>query len=491
MKYDAIIIGAGLSGLTCALLLARSGQRVLVLEQHPRPAPVVSGFHRGGLYFDSGFHYAGGLGEGGPLQLFFRHLGIADKLQTFPFDCSGFDQLRIAATGETITIPVGFDNIRIALAERFPAAAVEVRAFLTEIERKWRDFPYLDLDGNLADFAMDLVHGVSLAERLATFSAFPLLQSAFSFHSLLYGVPPVDAPLSLNAQVTGSYFHSVHGIVGGGEKLIEVLLGLLTSAGAEIRCQSEVIEVLSAAGKSSGVRLTSGEKFAANRVIATFNPALLPALLPPGVLRPAYLKRLNNLRQTSSAYIVFARSESSLEFLRGRNLFVQQQAGIAPAAAALPLVQRPFYLAGADQGQERAIQGLIGIIPAPFEEMLPWESLGRKRSAAYRLWKERMSGQLLELLGKSCPELTGLELVELATPLTLRDYSRAPQGAIYGVGRWLGQYNPHPVTRLPGLFLAGQALTAPGLLGAVVSGYLTCGMVLGHERLRGELKACR
>jgi all-trans-retinol 13,14-reductase len=490
-QYDVIIIGAGLSGLTCGLLLARGGRRVLVLEQHSQAAPVVRGFRRAGLYFDSGFHYAGGLGDGGPLQLFFRHLGLTDKLRLFPFDPQGFDQLRIAASGETLVLPVGFERIREALSERFPAVATEIAAYLSEIEQTWRDFPYLNLDAELADFGMGAVHGISLAERLAVFADHPQLQSLLSMHSLLYGLPADQASSSFNAQVVGSYFHSVHGIVGGGEKLIAALLALLQEAGGEVRCQSEVCGILVSSGQVSGVRLATGEEFAATQVIATLNPAQLPPLLPAGAVRPAYLKRLNNLRQTCSAYIVFARSEHSLELLRGRNLFVQQQPGILQSGVDLPLEQRACYLAGADQGAGGAVRGLIGIVPAHFTEMAQWGSSRGPRSADYRAWKKQLSQRLLALFSRHCPELIELEVVELATPLTLRDYSRAPQGAIYGVGRWLGQYNPHPATRLPGLFLSGQAVTAPGLLGTVVAAYLTCGTILGHEQLRGELKACR
>ena len=35
-RYDAIVVGAGLGGLTAAALLALAGQRVLVLERNPR-----------------------------------------------------------------------------------------------------------------------------------------------------------------------------------------------------------------------------------------------------------------------------------------------------------------------------------------------------------------------------------------------------------------------------------------------------------------------
>ena len=126
MPYDSIIIGSGLSGLTCALLLARSGRRVLVLEQHPQPAPVVRGFSRGGLYFDSGFHYAGGLGEGGAFRPLFRHLGLDSKLQLFPFAPQGFDRLLIADSGESFALPVGFSAIKAELGQRFPALRAEM-----------------------------------------------------------------------------------------------------------------------------------------------------------------------------------------------------------------------------------------------------------------------------------------------------------------------------------------------------------------------------
>jgi len=491
MQYDSIIIGSGLSGLTSALLLARSGRRVLVLEQHPQPAPVVCGFSRDGLYFDTGFHFAGGLGETSPFRTLFRHLGLEDKLQLFPFAKQGSDCLQISSSGERFSLPVGFEAIREALGERFPQAQVAIASYLDEIASKWSNFPYLDLDTAIADFGMATVHGHSLHERLQEFADWPQLQSLLSMHSLLYGVSPDDASTTLNAQVAGSYYHSVHGIVGGGRGLVNALLELLTAAGGEVRCRSEVVALLTSADSISGVCLATGEEILAENVVVTLNPTLLPQLLPPGVLRPAYLKRLKNLRQTPSAYIVFAKSHKSLEFLRRRNLFVQSRAGIFAADTHRPLEERAFYLTAADQGRKGDINGLIGIVPARYTEVAGGNTVGRRRSADYAVQKEQISVRLLKMFRKNCPELDELEVLDLATPLTLHDYSLAPEGAIYGVGRFLGQYNPHPVTRLPGLFLSGQAIAAPGLLGTLVAGYLTSGSILGHEHLRGELRACR
>jgi all-trans-retinol 13,14-reductase len=489
--YDSIVIGSGLSGLTSALLLARSGRRVLVLEQHFQPAPVVRGFSRGGLYFDSGFHYAGGLGEGGAFRPIFKHLGLEEKLNLFPFAKKGFDRLHIEATGEECALPVGFEPIKTKLGAEFTAVRTQIAQYIDDIAESWSRFPYLDLDIDLAGFGMGSVHGESLSERLQVFSDYPLLQSQLSMHSLLYGVSPEAASETLNSLVVGSYYHSVHGIVGGGRALIEAFLELLAEAGVDIRCRAEVTELLTTSDGIRGVRLATGEELFAKEVIATMNPVLLPGLLPQGVLRPAYLKRLKNLRQTSSAYIVYAKSRRSIESLRGSNLFVQPEAGIFSYAATEPLDERPFYLAAADQGTEEEIYGLIGIVPADYAEVAEWESPEKRRSSGYLAHKQKIGERLLKRFCDNCPELGELELVELATPLTLHDYSLAPEGAIYGVGHVLGQYNPYPLTRLPGLLLSGQAIAAPGLLGAVIAGYLTCGSILGHEHLRGEIRACR
>lgn len=491
MQYDSIIIGSGLSGLTCALLLARSGRRVLVLEQHAQPAPVVRGFSRAGLYFDSGFHYVGGLGDGGAFRPLFRHLGLDDKLELFPFDEKGFDLLQISATGESFSLPVGFEKIKTKLGQQFPAVRVKIENYLDEISGKWSKFPYLDLDAELVDFGMEAVHGTSLKERLQEFADYPELQSLLSMHCLLYGVPPEDASETLNAQVAGSYYHSAHGIAGGGRALVDALLELLAAAGGEVRCRAEVTELLATSAGVNGVRLASGDEIEAKEVVATLNPSLLPELLPKVGLRPAYLKRLKSLRQTPSAYIMFAKSRCSLELLRHRNLFVQPQAGIFTTDLTAPLEERPFYLAAADQGQGGEINGLIGIIPASHAEVSAWESAEKRHSDGYRAQKQQINERLLKLFAKACPELAELEILELSTPLTLHDYSLAPAGAIYGVGRFLGQYNPQPVTRLPGLYLSGQAVAGPGLLGTVVAGYMTCGSILGHEHLRGEIRACR
>jgi NADPH-dependent 2,4-dienoyl-CoA reductase/sulfur reductase-like enzyme len=47
-EYDAIIIGSGLGGLSCAAAFARQGFKALVIEKHDKPGGFASAFSRPG-----------------------------------------------------------------------------------------------------------------------------------------------------------------------------------------------------------------------------------------------------------------------------------------------------------------------------------------------------------------------------------------------------------------------------------------------------------
>ena len=57
--YDTVVIGSGPSGLACACILGKLGQKVLVLEQHDRAGGSLHTFQLGGYTFSSGKHYVG------------------------------------------------------------------------------------------------------------------------------------------------------------------------------------------------------------------------------------------------------------------------------------------------------------------------------------------------------------------------------------------------------------------------------------------------
>ena len=57
--YDAIIIGSGMGSLTAGALLAKEGQKVLILERHYTAGGFTHIFKRKGYEWDVGIHYIG------------------------------------------------------------------------------------------------------------------------------------------------------------------------------------------------------------------------------------------------------------------------------------------------------------------------------------------------------------------------------------------------------------------------------------------------
>ena len=71
-----VIIGAGISGLVDAILLAEAGYAPTVLEQHTIPGGFLQQFSRKKTVFDVGFHYMGSTSPGRPMRQFLEHLGV-------------------------------------------------------------------------------------------------------------------------------------------------------------------------------------------------------------------------------------------------------------------------------------------------------------------------------------------------------------------------------------------------------------------------------
>lgn len=77
IKYDAIIVGAGLTGLTTAFYLKRAGKKVLVLEKNAQTGGVINSVEKEGFLYETGPN-TGVLGSGEMVELF-EHLG--DKVE--------------------------------------------------------------------------------------------------------------------------------------------------------------------------------------------------------------------------------------------------------------------------------------------------------------------------------------------------------------------------------------------------------------------------
>jgi phytoene dehydrogenase-like protein len=487
MSLRHVVIGGGGSGLSCAILLAKQGDRVTLVEQAPRLAPLLRGFRRGEAVFDTGFHYAGGLAKGGLLERLFAYLGIDHKLNSYPLAADGYDIFRASDDGREFRFPSGVAALRTALRREFPNEGAGIDYYLELVEAVCNALP--DLLRMQAALPKEL-RGLSLMAVLDQLFSDPHLKQLLSLHTLLYGVSPHEAAFEFHAGVAGLYYRSAHGIHGGGEHLANLLEGRLKELGVEILTGSVAAEIcLDASRHVNAVRLADGRKLPCEGVIATVHPGQFLKMVPAESLRPIYRTRLASLEETDPALFLFGTSRTPLEMLQHSNYFTGPRWTDSDQP---PTLTSLCYLTGARSRTQDQKLGLIAICPIDSARFAPWlERPSGNRPEAYRQTKQQVMQELLNRLRQSCPDIINqLEHIEGATPLTTRHYLGTPGGGLYGSKHCLNQHNPQARTRLGGVFLAGQSITAPGLLGATMSAFLTCSEVFGKRNLFEEVMTC-
>ena len=78
-KSDVVVVGSGLGSLTAAVLLAKKGLKVQIIEQNWQPGGCTSSYWRKGYVFESGATTIVGLSDGMPLQYVLNEIGLTLK----------------------------------------------------------------------------------------------------------------------------------------------------------------------------------------------------------------------------------------------------------------------------------------------------------------------------------------------------------------------------------------------------------------------------
>lgn len=130
--FDAVVIGSGLGGLTCAALLAKTGKRVLVLERHYTAGGFTHSFKRRGYEWDVGVHYIGDVHKPhSPMRRVFDTI-TDGRLQWAKMD-PVYD--RMVFPDATYDFHSGVRNFRIGLLQHFPEAGPDIDAYLAHVRR--------------------------------------------------------------------------------------------------------------------------------------------------------------------------------------------------------------------------------------------------------------------------------------------------------------------------------------------------------------------
>ena len=129
MKYDAIIIGGGLGGLTAGAKLAKHGKKVLLIEQHSIPGGCATVFKRKNYTFEVGLHEMDGLHKRDIKTKIFNDLGVFDEVEFLKVP----EFYRFVNNKYNIVIPHDAKEATNILLKYFPDEEAGINSYFDQI----------------------------------------------------------------------------------------------------------------------------------------------------------------------------------------------------------------------------------------------------------------------------------------------------------------------------------------------------------------------
>ncbi|MCA8962805.1 MAG: NAD(P)-binding protein, partial [Planctomycetes bacterium] len=193
---DVLIAGAGISGLVDAILLAETGRRVLVCEQHRVPGGYLQQFRRKKTTFDVGFHYMGSTEPGRPMRVFLEYLDLWRRLELVPLpdECA----IEVCRGERRFGYPGRFDRFIEKAHETWPHERDAIDRFVDECRATCREYKWFHLDPGLEySHPLELDHGDrTFADYMDERIEDPWLREVLSFMTFSIGLYAHEIPWS-------------------------------------------------------------------------------------------------------------------------------------------------------------------------------------------------------------------------------------------------------------------------------------------------------
>lgn len=313
-KYDALIIGGGHNGLTCAAYLAKAGRSVLLLEASRQLGGLAATREFAPGYRASVAH---------TLPQLTRSLVQELKLEQHGFKLAADSLPTVALAPGQTPVTITMDKL-INASEADSAAYPEYRRLLEKfseaIKPFWYKRPPAIADGDMSDLVnlgkfgwnlrrlgkddmreMMRMIGLPAQDLMDEFFEGPALKAALSWDanlgSKLAPRSPNNAVLALLLRMSGDLTGGLPLPHGGAGGFTEALAAAARASGAELRTDSAVEQVLVENGAVTGVQLASGEQCMAGTVISNADPKTsFLKLLGTQHLDIQFTHRINRLR---------------------------------------------------------------------------------------------------------------------------------------------------------------------------------------------------
>ena len=489
-----------MGGLICADILGREGYKVCVLEKNRQIGGCLQTYVRDKVIFDSGVHYLGGLGKGQNLYQVFKYLGILEKLKLQKMDENVFDKIIIENDEKEYVYAQGYENFIQHLLKDFPNEEKGLRLYCDKIKEVCSKFPLYNLrsGGNVNE--KTTVLGIDTRAFIESITADKKLQAVLVGNNMLYVLQSGKTPFYVHAMILNSYIESSWKCIDGGSDIGKYMAKNIRSHGGVIHRNTEVKRIVVEEGKVNSVELADGSHVYAKHFISNMHPVRTLEMIESNLIKHAYKSRIKGLENSIGGFVVNIVFEKEAYPYIKNNFYYHKDGHVWQLAEYneenWPLGYAIFFSASSRSSEYAESMTLLTYMR--YDDVKQWGdtfntvSKEDDRGKDYADFKKLKAELLLDLVEEKFPGLRkAIKTYYTATPLSYKDYIGNADGSMYGITK--DYNNPlktfiSPRTKIPNLYLTGQNLNLHGILGATMSGLVTCTAFLGNENIIEKIR---
>ncbi len=467
---EVVIVGAGPGGLAAAILLARSGVQVTIVEKRSSVGGRTSTIERQGFKFDTGptfFLYPRVLRE------IFATAGRDLDAEVPMVRLDPQYRLVFGAGGELLATP-NLDRMQTAIAALCPRDAAGFMRFFTDNRNKLERFlPFLENPFNswrdLAKLQMLktlplLRPWSSLDADLRRYFSDERIRLGFSFQSKYLGMSPFSCPSLFSILSFLEYEHGVFHPIGGCGAVTQAMARVAQDLGVKILLDEPVDGLTFEGRKATGVK-TDSRTLKADAVVINADFAGAMRRMVPNELRRKWTdKRIASKRFSCSTFMMYLGIEGRYDDLAHHTIYLAEdyKQNLHDIEKGHALSSDPsFYVQNAcvtDPGLAPKGASTLYVL-APVTHETPNVDWSREQAG----FRKRVLNQLRKIGIEGLEERIRFE--KIITPKDWESEYALHQGATFSMAHSLSQMlhlRPHNrFEDLDGVFLVGGG-THPG-----------------------------
>lgn len=496
-QFDAVIIGSGLGGLSCAAAFANQGFKALVLEQHYIPGGYATTFkRREGFEFDVSLHSTV-VGEREGIHNLIPGFPEIKDVEFVPHP----NLYRVIYPDYDIRVPSkDLPRYIKMLTEYFPDERQGIAGIFDDMRGVARDINKISSARGKVDmgkFPSEYPHlfksynktwGDIVDARIKN----PRLKTIISSLWGYYGLPPSKLASIYYALPTLSYLQEGgYYPKGKSQKISNAMKSFIEERGGKVLLQTHVKKILVKDHSAYGVKTDEGTEYIGRVVISNANAYdTFHKMMEEDEYLKNYLARMDKFSVSLSSFQVFLGLNKDLigEIgIKDTEIFYETGYDIEAdykAARKADMDNSGFALTLYDnlyKGYSPEGKNTLNILVLQgYDHWEKYEAdYWKGNKAAYQAEKERIADILIDKVEKTLlPGLSkAIEINEIGTPLTNVRFTSNYRGAIYGWDQTLDNSIPRRLshtTPIKNLYLSG-AWTSPGHgYGGVIPSGLEC-----------------